>query len=85
MENRIRRDLPMKTTIAGVVCAFAAAVALAVPTAVTTNEIALDTILDAAPVASNPITLDTTVTASFYGTLDSEFKSVKPGLYIICN
>jgi len=75
----------MKTLIAAASCAFAAAAVLAVPSAVTTNEIALDTVLDAAPVYSVNVTLDTTVTASFYGTLDSEFKSVKPGLYIICN
>ena len=75
----------MKTTIAGVVCAFAAAVALAVPTAVTTNEISIDTIVDADPVSPSPITLDTTVTASYYGILDDVFSTVKPGLCIIVN
>jgi len=75
----------MKTLIAGMVCAFAAVVALAVPSAVTTNEISIDTIVDAVPVSPSPITLDTTVTASFYGIIDDVFSTVKPGLCIIIN
>ena len=75
----------MKTLIAGMVCAFAAVVALAVPPAVTTNEISIDTIVDPTPVSPSPITLDTTVTASFYGVLDDAFSTAKPGMCIIIN
>ena len=67
-------------------CAVCAAVMMPVPAApdpVTTNEISLDTVLDASPVASSASALDTSRTHTYDWVLDQVFSTYRPGLQLI--